>query len=477
MSFKDDLATLSITIDASDRFPLYQQLAEQVRQRILSGRLSPGERLPSSRKLAQLLGISRTSTLNAYDQLIAEGLLVTRPAAGVFVSALGSGVGPVDEAPSRTYSSHDSEKTGALPLGGFDSGPDVELFPFAEWSRSLSRVWRRPDPLLLRGANMGGYFPLRQAVSRYVNAVRGVECRPEQVIITAGSRDALALVASALLKEGDQVALENPCYPPLRHGLKAQGAALVDCQVDAEGMMLPSDNVALAWSTPARQYPLGITMSTERRLQWLELARSSGCWLVEDDFDSEFQYRKIPPAPLYSLAAKLFSSQQQPVILAGSFSKLMFKTLRIGYLIVPDRLIDSFLQAQASLGNMASISTQPALADFLGHRRFASHMRRMRRCYQQRRDFLCRQVLQELADKVSVDLPHCGMHLLMRINPEAVIREDWQLEQLLEKRGVHAPALSMHYAGEGEQGLLLGFSGLPESSLQQGVEQVKALFC
>ncbi|MEH6473266.1 MAG: PLP-dependent aminotransferase family protein [Halopseudomonas sp.] len=475
MSLEDDLATLSVTIDPSERSPLYQQLAEQIRQRVLSGHLSPGEQLPSSRKLAQLLGISRTSTLNAYDQLVAEGLLITRPASGIFVSALGSAVTPVDGELNRSPAPPPRKAHGVL-LGGFDSGPDVELFPFAEWSRSLSRVWRRPDPMLLRDANLGGYFPLRQAVARYVNAVRGVECLPEQVIITAGSRDALALIAKALLEEGDRVALENPCYPPLRHGLKTQGVRRVDCSVDAEGMTLPAIDVSMAWSTPARQYPLGVTMSTERRLQWLELARRTGCWLVEDDFDSEFQYRKVPPAPLYSLAAKIFSRDQQPVILAGSFSKLMFKTLRIGYLIVPESQVDGFLHAQASLGNMASVPTQPALADFLGHRRFASHLRRMRRCYQERRDYLCRLVQQELADKISVDLPDCGMHLLMRINPRASAQEDWQLEQRLKSQGVYTPALSTHYAGEGVQGLLLGFSGLPESSLQQGVQRIKEVW-
>lgn len=477
MSLEDDLATLSITIDSHDRTPLYQQLVNQIRHRILSGRLSANEQLPSSRKLAQLLTISRTSTLNAYDQLIAEGLLITRPSAGIFVSGLSSMNKAIDDkfkqSSSSTASAKTADKSASIPLAGFDSGPDVDLFPFAEWSRCLSRVWRHPDPMLLRDSNLGGYFPLRQAVTRYVKAMRGVECIPEQVIITAGSRDALALISKALLEKGDRVALEDPCFGPLRSGLMAQGAQLVNCPVDSEGMALPTNDVALAWSTPARQYPLGVTMSTERRLQWLELARRTGCWLVEDDFDSEFQYAKVAPTPLYSLATKVFPQQQQPVILAGSFSKLMFKTLRIGYLIVPERLIDVFLKAQGNLGNMASVPIQPALAEFLGHRRFASHLRRMRRCYQERRDHLYQLVQHELAGKVSVELPSSGMHLLVRINPNSLQQKDWQLEQELKRCGVFAPALSTHYADQGEQGLILGFSGLDEAALQLGIQRLK----
>ncbi len=477
MSLENDLATLTITINVSDCSPIYQQLAEQIRQRILSGRLSPAEQLPSSRKLAKLLGISRTSALNAYDQLIAEGLLITRPSAGVFVSALIKAVTAADVKPTKkslySPSTIAPKKIFEAPQVGFDSGSDVEKFPVADWSRCMSRVWRRPDPMILRDANLGGYYPLRQAVTRYINAVRGVNCIPEQVIITAGSRDALTLISKSLLNTGDQVALENPCYPPLRHGFEAQGMQLVNCPVDNKGMMLPPTNVALAWSTPARQYPLGVTMSTERRLQWLESARRTGSWLVEDDFDSEFQYGKAPLTPLYSLGAKLFPKDQQPVILVGSFSKVIFKNLRIGYLIVPEPLIDCFLKAQANLGNMASVPIQPALAEFLSHRRFASHLRNMRRCYQEKRDFLHQLIQHEFGDKVSVDLPHCGMHLLMRINNEALKQKDWQLEHRLKKLGVYAPALSPHYAEEGEQGLLLGFTGLPESSLKNGVQHIK----
>ncbi|MFT5720603.1 MAG: GntR family transcriptional regulator/MocR family aminotransferase [Motiliproteus sp.] len=478
MSFEDDLATLSLNIDRSIEKPLYLQLAEQIRGLIYNQRLVPGEQLPSSRKLAELLAISRTSTLNAYDQLVAEGLLITRPSSGIFVSALGAaeeGFARMgDEEPSPPAAGDDSASS-AEDHGGFDAGPDVEQFPFSEWSRSLSRVWKAPDPQLLRNTDPGGYVPLRQAVARYVKAVRDIDCRPEQVIITAGSRDALALIAKVLLQAGDRVALEDPCYRPLRHGLEAMGATLESCRVDDEGMTPPGTRVSLAWMTPARQYPLGVTMSTERRLAWLDYSGRGQCWLVEDDYDSEFQYRKAPLASLFSMAAKLFPRDKQQVILVGSFSKVMFSTLRIGYLIVPESLTAAFLLAQRNLGNLASVPVQPALADFLGHRRFSSHLRLMRRCYQQRRDFLHAILAETLETKLVADLPDCGMHLLARFRCPEIDWDDVAIEQRLAEKGVYAPALSAHFTNGGEQGLLLGFSGVSEDSLKRGVRLLTKL--
>ncbi|MEH6649869.1 MAG: PLP-dependent aminotransferase family protein [Motiliproteus sp.] len=497
MSFEDDLATLNINVNSDDAKPLYQQLAAQIRNLIHSQRLASGEQLPSSRKLALLLSISRTSALNVYNQLIAEGLLVTRPGAGIFVTTLGNSAA---DYPTVSITPSDcSDKKVAIEAiknrGIFDAGPDVEQFPFAEWSRSLSRVWRRPDPALLREFHLGGYLPLRQAVTRYIKAVRDVECHPDQVIITAGNRDALALIAKAMLAVGDKVSLENPCYPPLRHGLTAQGADIRYSPVDIQGMAVPDEKVKLAWMTPARQYPLGVTMSTERRLDWLEYSRQHQCWLVEDDYDSEFQYHKTPLVPLFNLSTQLYPPQQQSVILVGSFSKLLFRTLRIGYLIVPRNLITSFQSAQEHLGSLASVPIQPALADFLAHRRFASHLRRMRRCYQQRRDFLHSALSNKLGDRLTSELPDCGMSLLARLTSHDPARDDIWLEQQLLKQGISAPALSKHYLStdgvlegnvskdcasknhetQGQQGLLLGFSGVSESNLELGVSHLERL--
>ena len=480
MGFEDDLATLSLSIDATDSVPLYQQLATQLRQLIGSGRISTGERLPSSRRLAQLLAISRTSTLNAYDQLIAEGLLVTRPALGIYVTALGaSAIAERTELRDCDLGNSSESASGPIDIGlsaqAFSANADVSLFPFREWSRTLAKVWRRPDPALLQGQHPGGYGPLRQAVARYIKAVRGIDCHPAQVIITAGSRDALMLISKVLLSPGDPVALENPCYPSLRHGFAAQGVGIHATAIDSEGMRLPPAGMKLAWMTPARQYPLGTTLSLERRLDWLGYSRSQQCWLVEDDYDSEFHYRKAPLTPLFNLASQLQPRDKQSVILVGSFSKLLFKTLRIGYLIVPQPLIPAFLDAQDSLGNLASVPIQPALAEFLAHRRFASHLRRMRQCYQQRRNFLHTLLQHRLSRWFDSELPSCGMHLLAHCKAVPLGVNDLWFEQQLARQGIYAPALSPNYSVDAEQGLLLGFSGASEEALAKGVEQIERM--
>jgi len=305
MSFEDDLATLGLCIERDASQPLYLQIADQIRQLLDSCRILPGERLPSSRKLAQLLNVSRTSTLNAYEQLISEGLLMTRAASGIFVTNLGGLPNNSDKNQSAFESMTQSRSLcsgGDITLAGFDSGPDVERFPNADWARSLSRVWRNPEPALLRGYHPGGHKGLREMVAQYVKALRGISCRPEQVIITAGSRDALDLLSRLLIQQGDCVALETPCYPPLRTGLINQGAKIVYSEVDEDGMQLPNASIKFAWMTPTRQYPLGISMSPQRKLEWLQFSRQHCCWIIEDDYDSEFQYRKVVAAPLYNMA-------------------------------------------------------------------------------------------------------------------------------------------------------------------------------
>ncbi len=270
------------------------------------------------------------------------------------------------------------------------------------------------------------------------------------------------------------MALENPCYPPIRQGLLSQGANILNCEVDDEGMQLPGARVKMAWMTPARQYPLGISQSTERRLEWLAYCKQQKCWLVEDDYDSEFYYLKMPLAPLCNLASKLPSNEQR-IILVGSLSKVMFRTLRIGYLIVPESLVEPMLAAQESLGTMSSVPIQPALADFLSHRQFVTHLRGMRSLYRRRRDFLYELIQQELGGYVTCVLPYSGMNLLAYFRSNVEVSDTW-LEQRLKPEGIHALALSSHYDRiKGKRGLLLGFSGSSEDNLKIGVERLKQL--
>lgn len=470
MQNQQELATLAMHLDSNASQPLYQQLAEQLRQLIHNQRLQAGERLPSSRKLANLLNVSRTSTLNAYEQLIAEGLLITRSTAGIFVSELANiAPHPLPENSAQAGIA----QTYSHVSNCFDAGADVQQFPFADWARSLASVWRKPDPSLLSSQHAGGYWPLRQAVARYLKVLRGIDCQAQQVIITAGNRDAVNLVSSVLLQHGESIAIEDPCYPALRNSLLATGHQLTYCPVDEQGMCLPTTSVNAAWMTPARQYPLGIPQSTARRIAWLEYSQQQGCWLVEDDYDSEFHYHKTPASPLFQLASQHYPSTQQRVILVGSFAKVMFRTLRISYLVVPLNLVKAFETTQLQLGALASLPVQPALADFLAHRRFTSHIRRMRSHYQQRRDFLLTQ-LPQVEAWFRYDKPLAGMHLLLHATTDLALN-DLQLTQKLQQQGFYAAALSQHYQHAPQQGLLLGFSACEPQGLASGVRCLKQL--
>jgi len=207
----------------------------------------------------------------------------------------------------------------------------------------------------------------------------------------------------------------------------------------------------------------------QRRLEWLEYSAKHQSYIVEDDYDAEFHYHKTPLAPLFALSAMRYPDTEQRVIYTGSFSKILFRTLRIGFIVVPKPLIDTFSQAQKRRGNLASLPLQPAVADFISNRRFASHLRRMRRCYHQRRDFLHSLLLERLAEHIQVELPESGMNLLVKFKGTA---KDTLLEQYLAKQGTNAPALSPHYHIDPQQGLLLGFSGASEEQLTKGVEQL-----
>ncbi|MEG3639657.1 MocR-like pyridoxine biosynthesis transcription factor PdxR [Magnetococcus sp. PR-3] len=469
MRFKEDLATLGLNIDPHAKPALYLQLAQQLQTLIENGRLSVGMQLPSSRKLAQQLGVSRTATLNAYEQLMSLGLVISRPASGLYVAER------LQPPPSQTISSI-KPTTAHAPLsqGIFDPGPDPSLFPSQDWARSLAKVWRKPDPSLLRDIHVGGYPALRRAIAHLVNMLRGVECSEDQVVVTAGNRDALGLITQTLLKSGDTIAIEDPFYPPICHALKQLNFKLAPTPVDAEGMTLPQSPHLMAWMTPACQFPLGMSMSTQRRLQWLNLLQQSTSWLVEDDFNGEFHYHKSPQLPLYQLAANQNPALCERMIMVGSLSKLMFRTLRIGYIIATPRMAQRLIDTQKSVSPLSSVPIQPAIADFLGQRSYATYLRRMRRCYQQRRDYLYDQLTTHLSDPLRVSKPQRGMHMVASFHP-TVKPHDQQIEKLLQSQGIYAPALSQHYQQGGQQGLILGFSGANEQALKKGIAQLQAL--
>ena len=456
------LASLQLTLDSRAKTALYQQLLEQLRQQIITGQLQADERLPSSRALAEQLQVSRITVLNAYEQLIAEGYLISRPGAGVFVAATIS----KSTVTKANIPYPDTPTSKPVHFQGFSSGPDTQAFPFPFWSRCLAKAWHTPDPSLLSEHHPGGYWPLREQIANYLKRLRGIDTKPEQIIVTAGHRDALQVINRLLCQAGDKVILEDPGYPIQTRVVTTLGLQPIYTPVDEQGAAIPTNtNAKLAILTTSRQYPLGIIMSGPRRHEWLHYAQQNNCWLIEDDYDNEFRYQGQPPPAMISL------DQQQRTILMGSFSKLMFQHIRMGYLVLPEALAEAAQIAQMELGAMASVHIQPAIAAFLADRQFVSHMRRMSKLYEAKRDYLAQLINSHLGDYLQADVPDSGMHLIAQAKMPI---DDIQIEQQLKQMAIFCPALSRHFqaSNQASKGFVMGFSGTTEIQMQHNIRQL-----
>lgn len=459
------LASLQLSLDQNAKSALYQQLLQQLRQQIISGQLQADERLPSSRGLAQQLQVSRITVLNAYEQLIAEGYLTSQPGAGVFVATTITKA----TAGKANIPYPDTPASKPIHYQGFSSGPDTQAFPFPFWSRCLAKAWHSPDPALLSEHHPGGYWPLREQIASYLKRLRGINAKPEQIIVTAGHRDALQVINRLLCQAGDKVILEDPGYPIQTRVVTTLGLQPIYTSVDQQGAEVPDHHDAkLAILTASRQYPLGITMSGPRRHQWLNYAQQNNCWLIEDDYDNEFRYQGQPPPAIISL------DQQQRTILMGSFSKLMFQHIRMGYLVLPEALAEAAQVAQMELGAMASVHIQPAIAAFLADRQFVSHMRRMSKLYAAKRDYLGQLINQQLGDYLTAEIPDSGMHLIAQAK---VPIDDMYIEQQLKSAAVFCPALSRHFQTQAQapQGFVMGFSGTTKEHMKANIDTIKTL--
>ena len=474
-----DLPLPVLTLDAASPTPLHRQIYFGIRSAILEGRLRPGVRLPASRALATALSVSRNTVTSAFDQLVAEGYIEARTGSGSFVPAHL----PKDQVTTAPDSRTKGEKPKAKPLSPskraswlmsmadepmprhpFAPGlPEVDLFPFKEWARLLGRHWRRPTAEALSGTAPGGASLLCAAIADYLATARAVFCRPEQVIITAGSRQALDLAARVLIDPGDAVWIEEPGYWPTGAVLGAAGAKLVPVPVDDEGMSVV-DGVQIAPSprmiciSPSHQFPLGVTMSLARRLELLEAARLAGSFVLEDDYDSEYRYAGRPLAALQGL------DHGDRVIYLGTFSKVMFPGVRLGYMVVPDHLLDAFLKVRTLIDAHPSSIAQAALADFIEEGHLASHIRRMRPLYAERQAALI-EGLQPVADRLTLRPVDAGMHVVGRFREEG---DDRVIASNARRLGVQAPALSTYYRGKPEiSGLVLGYAGVSAETIQR----------
>lgn len=471
-------------LDRDSIVPLYRQLYGSIRESILSGQLAAGTRLPPSRALAYELEVSRNTVTVAFDMLVAEGYIESSVGKGSFVTRtlpddlLQFRSGDRKQFPikagTRSVSRRGEElskisiRRGVSYPCAFRPGvPALDAFPFKLWERLLARRWRKPSIDLMCYGHVGGYLPLREAISAYLGATRGVRCDPEQVIIVTGAQQGMVLAAHLLIDPGDGVWVEDPGYPNARRAMQSAGARVIPVPVDeqgmdlAAGMALGEPNTRMAVITPSYQYPLGISMSLGRRLELLEWAGRTDSWILEDDYDSEYRYSGRPLAALQGL------DQSARVIYVGTLSKVLFPSLRIGYLIPPPDLVDPFLTALTAMNRNLPNIDQAVLADFIAEGHYARHVRKMRLLYAQRQSVLVKSMKKYLDGRVEISPAEAGLHLIGWL----AAGKDRRVSQELAAAGIYAAPLSA-YASRPlpRQGLILGYAGVDEEQIERGVE-------
>ena len=467
--------------------PLYRWLYEQLRTAILDGRLVPGARLPATRDLAQAYGLSRSTIVAAFEQLRSEGYVEGRTGSGTFVSrALPEQFLQVRRELAKRRLPHRrivlSEY--ALRLQPFRSRPapavrafrpnqaSLNLFPTTIWAQVAARRLRRASTRLLAGGETLGYQPLREAVAEYLNTSRGVNCTADQVLIVSGALEGLDRTARLLLNSGEPVWMEEPGYPGAAAVLRAVGAKLCGVPVDAEGLELDRGlarwpRPKLVYVTPAHQFPLGVTMSLRRRLALLEWARKSGVLIFEDDYDSEYRYSGRPVPALQGL------DRAGVVIFGGSFSAVMFPSMRLGYLVVPPDMVDVFAAAQSASTHHPPLLGQAVLCDFIQEGHFARHIRRMREVYAERLGVLLKGAREKLQGLVEISNVEAGLQTIGWL-PNGVPAEKVATDAAT--RNVEVIPLRRYAFGRVRgNGIVLGFAAVEPRELRRGVEELASV--
>ena len=488
---------LAITLDQQSQLPLHHQVYDQLRNMILAGRLGPGKRLPSTRLLAESLGLARATVAESYERLLSEGYIHTVPCSGTFVS---------DRLPEHLLSTAPFEggprskpvldgldrlsvygKTVlsssvlriARPLQEINFGygpPAMEQLPIEEWRRLLNKYCKTADNAVFGySAEFAGLGRLREAIASYLCRSRAVRCHAGQVIVVAGSQQALDLVARILIDKDDAAAIENPGYPAVRHACTAQGARMVTVPVDDEGLMvdkLPSaasEPLKLIYVTPSHQYPTGTVLPLARRLELLSWASQNGVIIIEDDYNSEYRYAGRPLPSLQGI------DQADCVFYTGTFSKVLFPSIRLGYLVVPEKYVEVITAAKVLSDRQCPSLEQNALADFINEGHLERHVRKMRLIYERRRTTLLNALTTQFGDLVSVVGQNAGMHVLVRFR---MSMSEEEVIQRAAKHGVGIISSSFCYlhgypAGE----FILGYADMPEAVIQEGIARLRKALC
>jgi GntR family transcriptional regulator / MocR family aminotransferase len=478
-----------IAVDRKSNRPLHRQIYDAYRNGVVGRTLRPGQAIPSTRALASELGISRIPVLTAYEQLLAEGYFESRIGAGTFVSS-----SLPDQRPPREYASalESHVRSNVRPVarrtsliarveqapwahgwGAFGIGQlAFEYFPFQVWSKLIARHCRMLPVGALHYGDPMGAPDFRETIATYLRTARAVRCEAGQIMVVSGSQQALEISARVLLDDGSPVWVEEPGYRFVRDVLILAGCRLVPVPVDNEGLDVAA-GIALcrkaraAYVTPSHQYPLGATMSASRRLQLLDWAENSGSWIIEDDYDSEYRYENMPIASLQGL------DRNSRVIYIGTFSKVLFPSLRLGYIVIPQDLVTRFLTVRVALDLSPPQLYQAVLADFIREGHFARHLRRMRLVYGERRRALAEALRDQLDCVQEVMGGGTGLHLTAILKKGKL---DRTISASAARQNLWAAPLSGTYFGEPlSQGFVLGFGSTRVEEIPQAVRKLRAL--
>ncbi len=467
---------------------LYRQVYEGYRKAIVDGNVRAGQRVPSTRVLALELGISRIPVLGAYAQLLAEGYFESRVGSGTIVSrSLPNRVTALQpaNAPStraRLGRRPLSKRCSMLPsaenfyrrrgLGPFGvSQVAFENFPLQVWNSLVTRHSRSMHARSLDYGDPMGSKDLREAIATHFRTARGVRCEAQQIMIVSGSQQGLEVSARALLDPGNRVWMEEPGYSFARSVFAFMGCRVVPVPVDAEGLnvaagMKKCREARAALVTPSHQYPLGVTMSASRRLQLLDWAERCGFWILEDDYDSEYRYESMPVTSLQGL------DRNSRVVYIGTFSKVLFPSLRLGYIVVPADLVERFLAVRFAMDISPPNFHQAVLADFIREGHFSRHIRRMRLLYAERRSALIESIRNELGSVAEIAGAQAGMHLCVILKGIA----DREVAARAARQNLCLVPLSPFYVGNApQQGFILGFGSTAVEEIPDAVRKLRGV--
>ncbi len=478
-----------IAVDRSAGMPLHQQVYDGYREAILRGDLRPGQRIPSSRELASEIQISRFPVLHAYAQLLAEGYFESQVGSGTFISAklpeemMSSARNANGREAALSGRRTVSRRTMLYPHFEWDAHlrgwgafgvhqPAFDQFPFQIWSSLVSRHSRNPHASAIHNINPLGSERFRQEICAYLRTSRAVKCDPAQIMVVSGSQQALDITARVLLDPGDSVLVEEPGYVLEKTLLAASGCRLKLVPVDNEGMDVTHGvrlyrGAKAAFVTPSHHYPLGSTMSAARRLLLLNWAQTSGAWIIEDDYDSEYRFDTRPIASLQGLDVN------SRVIYIGTFSKILFPSLRIGYIVIPRDLVDHFMSVRFAMDIFPPYLYQEVLADFMSLGLFGQHIRKMRQVYNTRRSTLIDCLQTEFGDKLHVHGAAAGMHVTVTL-PDGF--DDHAIAARAARDRLWLLPLTPTYAGwKPRNGFVLGFGSTANEQIPPAVKRMRSI--